>query len=64
MAKNTYSAIANKFIKYGGKFIKEGEKFEVKIADVDEMKAHAEISIPATVEGTQQEGGQEGKAGA
>lgn len=46
MAKATYKAKARKFIKYDGKFINEGDKFEVKIADVEEMKKHADIEIP------------------
>ena len=46
MAKTTYKAKARKFIKYGGKFINEGEEFDVKIADAEEMKKHADMEIP------------------
>lgn len=46
MAKEkTYLAIANQYIKYGGKYIEQGEEFEVKVSDSEELKQFAKINI-------------------
>ena len=59
-----FKAVAKDFIKYGGEHLKPGDNFEVKESDVNELKVYADIEIPAAAEGAQQDGNQEGKAGA